>query len=201
MLRRLQSAIKYIYNELRGVCGGEVQVRYPYYLNTYIGEYYDNGRWFPEYVWWDTEYSFGRKIPDDIIYVPKTSAMRLQYVKNQLMEIERRKLNKYSYMVSCSIMSEDRLQELLNDWYDMKKYLLDNEICCEVDIQVSEECEICFEDCCDISLVPCNHELCEVCLQRMMSLDIRVICPFCRSNVDGYYRTDKYYMINCSGVL
>ncbi len=161
---------------------GYHKVRYPEIYDEISNEYLDeeSNQWYPLFMWWDKQLERGREVPCD--HVDVSSMDRMHYVTMELKDIEHRKRQYYSQLVRNRVMQKQDTKYIMEEWYLLREQILIEE---QRKAQVREldyYCQICFERINNAVMIPCQHEICDVCYEAIPK---REECPFCRGKVSN----------------
>lgn len=171
---------------------------YPTVYDAHLSEYLDLDvqMWLPMFLWWDRQYKAQKEVPYN--YVKPTSLKRMEYVKGELIQIEKKKRQHYRSLVENSNIAEDDAKHIIEEWYGLKEYILDEEHKTMRQLEQDHYCQICMERPNDLIAVPCQHELCARCYH---ALPDRLECPFCRQPIASTVFQESIYATQEVGVV
>jgi len=158
-----------------------------------LSEYLDTDvqLWLPMFLWWDRQHKAMKEVPHN--YVKPTSLKRMDYIKNELMQIEKKKRQHYRILVKNNNIAEEDANHIIEEWYGLKEHILNEEHKTMRQIEQEHYCQICMERPNELIITPCNHELCAQCYR---TLPKRIECPFCRQPIVSTVLQESIYTQN-----
>lgn len=135
--------------------------------------------WLPMFIWWDRQGREGKAVPAD--HVGEGCIRRFAYVKTEIAALERKKRAYYMRLAVNHNLSEEDAFRGIEEWYELKEHLLDEEHQKNQALEFDVYCQICLERLNDAILVPCQHEVCHDCLLKLPN---RKECPYCRGVIE-----------------
>ena len=119
----------------------------------------------------------------------------LDVMQDKLIEYHKNNITKYTNKMT-TLDSTNQAYFMLKSTYTTKisesKYMLSilEKISKKDNINIDQNCTICFDNLINTSLTSCGHLFCKECLD--MSLEYKKICPMCKTDLDG----KDIYIIN-----
>jgi len=189
ILRCLCSSFRIVYT----LCSTSARARRPYMCDGASVEYYDGecDMVLPMFVWWDAEHDAGRPIPSDANYAPRGSSGRARYVARSFQHIERSRRMRCVEDIERGAITLTEANDRMNDWYKLRDSL-------EAEGAVGprfQECGVCLDEVNSVKCMPCTHELCATCFDKIRSMGGDITCPFCRAPIKDYVYGDALYIV------
>lgn len=163
---------------------------YPTVFDPNLSEYLDLDIqiWLPMFLWWDRQYKENKEVPNN--YVKVNSLERMNYVKNELIQIEKKKRKHYQTLVLNNNIAENDAKHIIEEWYSLKEYILNEEHKNMQEIEENHYCQICLEQPNDLIAIPCQHEFCHKCYHAFPN---KQECPFCRQTINSTIFQESIY--------